>query len=174
MKKIRRFLLKQIPEGQLLDTVWTYVLANVCTSLFFGMFFLLIFAILDFESTEIAQGMSSGVEKPFNSKLNTFLLFVIVGPFFEEAIFRFPLHLIAKFIRSKNVVIVAALFSSIIFGYLHGNICNVFIQGSAGLYLSAIFLKAGGMKDRQFRGLWASFLVHAGSNGIFIYWTVFS
>jgi hypothetical protein len=51
-----------------------------------------------------------------------------------------------------KAALVATLFLSIIFGYIHGNVLNIFIQGWGGIAYSILFLKCGG---GQFKSLWS-------------------
>lgn len=92
-----------------------------------------------------------------------FIVLVIIGPVMEELIFRFiPLYIILS-PRSKdfNGVIIMATAASVIFGYLHGGIAHIFIQGVGGFLLCLLFLKCGGYHRRYFKGFCASFSAHA-------------
>ncbi len=71
---------------------------------------------------------------------------VLIGVMIEEYIFRLmPLEfaLNRKF-NSKQLSCVVLLVSTF-FGYLHGGVEHVFIQGFGGIVLSVVFLKCGGM-----------------------------
>lgn len=87
--------------------------------------------------------------------------------FTEEFAFRFaPLALtFLKFGRSR-MVLVAALLSSIVFGYLHGGYDLIFTAGFDGLMFCFVFLKCGGMSGSLIKGLLCSFLAHFSKNAI--------
>ncbi len=68
----------------------------------------------------------------------------------EEIIFRFIPYTIIQILflltrkNVKPVLIICSVIMSGIFGYVHGNYINIFVQGVPGLFLSFIFLANGG------------------------------
>lgn len=105
----------------------------------------------------------------------TLLLYLPIWALSEEILFRFlPFYLIflleyclsKEFIPNK-IILLIAIISSIIFGYLHGNWRAIFIQGIGGLYFSYIFwrysFRANSFK-KLFWGLFASTVVHTSFN----------
>lgn len=68
----------------------------------------------------------------------------------EEFDFRAPLFLVA-FI--PQLVIPAVLLFSALFGWLHGDLSNLAIQGVSGIIFSVMFLKFGGMQRSILKGL---------------------
>lgn len=92
-------------------------------------------------------------------------LFAIVGILFiscavEELFFRWPLALFLEKSARPMFVLLAALLSSVIFGYAHGGWINIFIQGVFGFVLSLVFIKCGGNSKNFWKALGSSFAVH--------------
>lgn len=89
--------------------------------------------------------------------------------FIEELMFRFPL---AAFNNKRNLQIIMVLIISSFFGWLHGNVYNILIQGTSGVVLSITFLKCGGSSSNSFNkvmiGLMCCTIVHALTNAIII------
>jgi membrane protease YdiL (CAAX protease family) len=83
----------------------------------------------------------------FNWAIIRFLLNIFNVALIEELMFRFlPLSFVLLFCRNRFIwVILAMIASSAIFGYLHGGLQFIGIQGVGGIFLSIIFLKCGGM-----------------------------
>ncbi len=78
----------------------------------------------------------------------------------EEIIFRAPLILfITMNCRLRTMLFFAVLFS-VIFGFLHGGIKHIFIQGVSGMMLSIAFLKCGGLQKKYTKALLTSTTVH--------------
>lgn len=66
----------------------------------------------------------------------------------EEALFRFsPLFLAVELNCPLWLIILIAMISSMIFGYVHGNAYNIFIQGIGGFFTCLLFLKCGGLQS---------------------------
>lgn len=85
--------------------------------------------------------------------------------FIEEFAFRFiPLALTFLIFGRSRMVLVAALLSSIVFGYLHGGYDLMFTLGFMGLMLCLVFLKCGGMNGSVIKGFLCSFLAHFSVN----------
>lgn len=88
---------------------------------------------------------------------------VIMAPCWEEAIFRYFPAKLAQSIDSgdrNRFKIAIIIFSSIIFGLVHGSVLNILIQGVGGLFLFWIYCK---------NGLVWSILSHALWNGMIIF-----
>ncbi|MCX6792434.1 MAG: CPBP family intramembrane metalloprotease [Candidatus Falkowbacteria bacterium] len=102
------------------------------------------------------------------AKMNPLELFfsgVIVGPFIEEAAFRFlPLLVVSALTQKIYPIIITVLVSSFIFGFLHGDLLNVFVQGFSGLFLCFIYWKSGAAEDKHCKALSYSYLSHASWN----------
>jgi membrane protease YdiL (CAAX protease family) len=78
-----------------------------------------------------------------NSRL--YILHVcVLAPLIEELIFReTPLRrtLNTYWTEQRKVVVTSTIFAlSVIFGYLHGSVLNIFLQGVGGLVLSWVYL----------------------------------
>ncbi len=92
----------------------------------------------------------------------------------EEQLFRLlPLGITAFFLVRLGliyesvglaVLLLVALLSSLVFGLIHGNAGNIFIQGFAGVLLSITFLKWGKLGLEPLSGLFAAFALHVANN----------
>lgn len=104
--------------------------------------------------------------------LKPILQVVLFGPFLEEAMFRVPLMFPIGLYRARIVpfsaIPIAAVLLSFIFGYLHGNLWNVGLQGFAGLLLSLVFLKSGGYQNKLEKAFFSSFFFHSLNNGLIV------
>ncbi|NQU83941.1 MAG: CPBP family intramembrane metalloprotease [Parcubacteria group bacterium] len=89
--------------------------------------------------------------------------------FIEEVLFRFvPLALAVVIFGKSRKVIAIALMSSIIFGFLHGGLVYIFIQGVDGFLWCLLFLKCGGFQWKNFKPLLICTTVHASLNGTIV------
>jgi membrane protease YdiL (CAAX protease family) len=84
--------------------------------------------------------------------------------FMEEILFRAPLGILLRLKMGLGKVICSMLALSIFFGYLHGGIGNIFIQGMAGVILSLVFLKCGGYNLNMPKALVTTTLMHFSFN----------
>lgn len=92
-----------------------------------------------------------------NIKMPPFAV-LIAAPLVEEFIYRFlPIRCVKLFTTNKIVIRVVIIFSSAVFGAMHGYWYNIFIQGFSGIIFSVAFLKGG------YR---ASVVAHATHNGV--------
>lgn len=86
----------------------------------------------------------------------------------EETFFRFiPFLILFVIIRKIQnqykilLTISVAIISSFVFGYLHGNILNIPVQGVMGILFAVMYLKAGGYNNKQpFQALVVSSTTH--------------
>jgi len=79
----------------------------------------------------------------------------------EEVLFRFfPLTVALSVWGATWPTVMIAFLSSIIFGWIHGNIYNVLIQGVGGLIFCFIFLKCGGFSHHHVQALFFSIAAH--------------
>lgn len=69
-------------------------------------------------------------------------LFVIIGPFFEEFLFRKTIIDRTRVYGEKNAVI----FSAVMFGLFHGNIIQLFYAAGIGLVLGYVYTKTGKLR----------------------------
>jgi hypothetical protein len=97
--------------------------------------------------------------------------------FREEVLLRFvPLTLVTRFWPMPAAVIVTSIFSSVVFGYLHGGAIYIWSQGLSGLIYCGVFLKCGGWSrgwNRPVKGLFFSTLAHFLHNALIatpIFW----
>lgn len=80
-------------------------------------------------------------------------IFIFTAALSEELVFRlipiFTIQLLLSFLNINInfkilILFISIIIVSIVFGYLHGNYINVFIQGVGGLIYSLVYLKYGG------------------------------
>lgn len=93
----------------------------------------------------------------------SFFFACIFAPLWEEAVFRhFALTLVKGSSNFKKNIVPIVILTSCIFGYLHGSIINMLIQGVAGLVLSAVYIRNG-------FSYWSSVSLHALWNFFLMY-----
>ena len=71
-----------------------------------------------------------------------------------------PLAFLSGVGLSTAKVLVFAIIFSVIFGFLHGGIPNIFIQGVGGFMYSVLFLKCGGLQGNYTKAIATSTAVH--------------
>lgn len=100
----------------------------------------------------------------------SFVPILVAAVFAEEVIFRLlPLWLsVSVFKMTKGRVVLVAAVASVIFGYCHGGIGHVLIQGLVGFLFSLVYLGAGGFKAEHPKGVFCSFAAHLTFNSIII------
>lgn len=127
-------------------------------------------------------GVSFSQNVASTSELTSTLFLVPMCALVEEMLFRWlPFMLFFTLFgkinreKSKYGILAVVIISSGIFGYVHGNIFNVLIQGVSGVILCAFYLrtlfkrKAAGKRVKyQVRPLLSSTLFHTLSNTILI------
>lgn len=97
-----------------------------------------------------------------------FLLMFLLFIFEEELFYRFPLAFFVwlKWPLKRMLLVAATL--SLLFGFFHGGILYVFLQGTIGFGLCLIFLKCGGSHKRYFKAIGATTLTHCFLNGVLL------
>lgn len=104
-----------------------------------------------------------------------FIPTIIIFAAYEELWFRYPLSLAVAGWGACKKIIVVAVISSVIFGFLHGksinlifihgSIQNIFLQGVGGIIFCLLYLKCGGLAGKWLKPLIVSTLTHAAYNG---------
>ena len=89
--------------------------------------------------------------------------FVVLAPFYEELVFR---GLALSAYRDARSTLFAVLFTSILFGSLHGSIVHALVTFSVGFVLALVMLKTG--------QLWTVIVAHMLNNSIVIFFVEFS
>lgn len=130
------------------------------------------------------ENLSSGTVNPSEAVaqegVGSFLLLgSVAAPLIEELIFRvFPFSLLFVILvctRAKGgkaelpCVLLTTLLNSFCFGYIHGGMGNVLIQGISGLAFSVAFLKVSslGSSIRNIvKGSWAGVVFHSAFNTV--------
>jgi len=116
-----------------------------------------------FEHPHLNREISSSQELKQLFTLELFpVLFVIflLAALLEEVVFRLPLVIFVKLGWSVTKVLGVALLLSIIFGFLHGGVSHIYLQGVGGLLYSVIFLKCGGFQGNFSKAVGVSTAVH--------------
>jgi membrane protease YdiL (CAAX protease family) len=98
----------------------------------------------------------------------SFPIILFGAAFIEEVIFRLPLAIIIEMRGSIVGVLAIALLLSAIFGFLHGGIHHIFIQGVVGFISCILFLKCGGLQRNYFKALAATTVTHFLFNAILV------
>lgn len=80
--------------------------------------------------------------------------------FIEEVLFRLPLS-IPWYFGQPLLSLPFAVFLSGFFGWVHGDLSNIAVQGLGGLVMSIVFLKCGGLQGKIIKPLLASTSTHA-------------
>ncbi len=102
--------------------------------------------------------------------LNIYSPVILLGSaFFEELIFRLPLAIFVRMGWSLEKVFVVAVPLSVFFGFLHGGISHIFLQGVSGFIFSIVFLKCGGWQRNYTKALLASTATHFMFNAVLIW-----
>jgi len=106
------------------------------------------------ETPEAAEGL-------LQIDLFQMVLVVFVTVFIEELLFRTLPIFVARWINpSIRWIFAIAVIATIVFGYIHGGVANIFIQGVAGLFFAIIYIKGGGYHGRHLRAWCAAGLGH--------------
>lgn len=95
----------------------------------------------------------------------SFILILALTALLEEVLFRLPLALFVRWWDIRAALIVAAMVS-VVFGFLHGDVWHVLIQGASGFLYCIVYLKCGGSWGRYWKGLFSAFAAHALFNAI--------
>ena len=82
----------------------------------------------------------------------------------EDFAFRFVPLVIAVRLKRTWVLYSIIIISSMTFGFIHGNLLNIMYQGVAGIVLSIIFLKSGGMNKKTFKPFLICIISHTSYN----------
>lgn len=123
--------------------------------------------ITSFYSWLFEKSYSFGQLFPFfNSykrpELVDFFYYCLAAPLFEEIVFRkFPLDVI-KSTKKDDLIIPTILFTSVIFGLVHGDSDRVLVQGVGGFILSILYIKNG-------YSYWSVICLHALWNSTLLY-----
>jgi len=117
---------------------------------------LVLYRLLDVSRPVTESTLSLPILTPF------FVIVITLMVLTEEIVFRFlPLSLTVWVTQGNHIAItIVVIISSFLFGWLHGGLFNVPIQGVGGVILSAVFLWCGGEENRPFSALFASTAVH--------------
>jgi membrane protease YdiL (CAAX protease family) len=78
----------------------------------------------------------------YSIHISNLFFMVIVAPIWEETLFRhIPITIGKKYFPKVLVEIIIG--SSIIFGWIHGDVTNIIVQGFIGLTLCFVYIKLG-------------------------------
>jgi membrane protease YdiL (CAAX protease family) len=127
-------------------------------------------------------GLSPTADAPSSENPGTTLDWLASIEFFlgaaivEEIIFRLlPLYLAWRLVlvwrlgaKSVPLLLVVAFVSSVLFGYVHGGLLRLPVQGASGIFLSLVYLKCGGVRGKVLVPLAASSITHFLMNMMFM------
>jgi len=104
-------------------------------------------------------------ETPILSLL--FLIEIVLISLFEEGIFRIiPLVLVMKMTKKHSIIFGVAVLSSVVFGWIHGSVYNILIQGFGGMLYSIVFVKYSQNGSRFLQASLVVICLHTVFNGI--------
>jgi hypothetical protein len=140
--------IKKEPKG--LDWIW------------FMFLFLIVHFIAAIAGLWILNRIGLDLPKQdFGMSLLSFTAMLPLVVLTEEICFRLPLMVPLQAKKHKGILtLVVAIGLSAIFGYLHGNIYNCFIQGVGGLIFCLTYVKCGGWNGRFTKALFSSYSLH--------------
>lgn len=159
MKWLIDWLAKEAKNGQTIILVLAVLAINILYNI---MAFYLLSEVLHIPVPIRQDGFEAILFSP---------LLIFIFALNEELIFRAPLGIAAFYLDRLGrlpLVLVLALISSIIFGWLHGGWIFVCFQGVGGYLYSLLFLKCGGLKGYIFKPLVASTFAHYLHNQIIV------
>lgn len=155
MKRLLNWLAKEA-RGK---TYWFLVLSVPVIGIFYSVCIGLVFDLFDIYIPPVPAIR-------LNAEIWIFLLIMFAFIPLEEILFRGHLVLaVKKYGKSVKVLIVAVLLS-VIFGWIHGGIIHIFIQGVNGFVWCLLFLKSGGFQQRYIKAFATTIAVHSMYNGI--------
>ena len=160
MRKIEDWLLKEAEGWEVVGWVFAGAVAIVSYSM----------AISTFVSRIIASQLNSGhLQYVLSQPPYVIILMILAAAFIEEVIFRGLPTFFARRIFGERVavILIIAVMSSVVFGWIHGGPIKVLMQGVCGFIFYLIFLKCGGMRGKYAKALIASTMTHALVNIIF-------
>ena len=141
---------------QYFSLIWSIVVFNLITSI-------LVVIVADI----------FGVDSPRNGTGNLAIFtlsfpFILLGAMFtEELLFRaLPVAITSQL--NWILQVLTGIISSIIFGYKHGGIFHIFVQGISGFSMYLLFMKTSNMGKKIIKGFGATFLEHIIFNGLLI------
>lgn len=118
--------------GKLSNIATAYIAVLICNSLV-----VLLYGYL-FATKQTDQFFVQPVYK--HEFLMQFFFMCISAPIWEEALFRFaPIEIIRK--TKKSLLFPFIIITSIVFGWLHGSVENIWMQGVFGLIASVLYIK---------------------------------
>lgn len=148
-----RWLLQWLQEEAYGKNVFLVVVAAAALCWFWDVGVLILIHFIGAELSLIDQGniLMSRIYSPAG---------VLGAAFVEEIIFRLPLAIFVQRNWPLDKVLTIAILLSVIFGYLHGGIMHLFLQGMSGFMFSLVFLKCGGWQRNYAKGVLVSTATH--------------
>lgn len=96
-----------------------------------------------------------------------FILTILLVSVFEELLFRIlPLGLALKFYPRPGFLLGVAFVSAAIFGYVHGGMYNIFLQGTGGFLYAILFIKYAAQGQRLAEASILLIVIHTMFNGL--------
>lgn len=119
----------------------------------------LCFWVIVTKGWEVPLGWPSALYAPKIARFFAVLLRDAIG---EEVLFRLlPIALVRQATPSRAWLLFTVFASSILFGYVHGSLSNILVQGTIGFAFAFVFLKCGGMNGRYLKALFWTSATHA-------------
>jgi membrane protease YdiL (CAAX protease family) len=126
--------------------------------------------LLDFFITFILLGFFIFIEVPLSESESegiaifswSFFGFILLVSVIEEFLFRImPLSLIMRLTKRRDVVLLTALICSALFGYVHGGLPHILLQGIGGFLYAVLFIKYSRQGSRVVEGSIVVIAVHS-------------
>ena len=158
--KYMKEILKIMLNGFLISTTATAIVVIILT-------------VIESFHPGIIASSSSNVGKTDDLTIMELSIILPIAAMIEEIIFRLipmvmVIYIAPRYLDTKSGILSVAIISSILFGYLHGNIVNVFIQGIAGFIFFMVWLAVYDIKKSIMISTLASSMTHLFDNIFFI------
>jgi len=97
----------------------------------------------------------------------SFIPFLILISLFEELFFRIlPLGVVMRVTNRRGIYLATALISAVVFGYIHGGVAHIFVQGLGGFIYGVLFIKYADNGRRLFTASILVVALHSMFNGL--------
>lgn len=142
-------------------TMPRYIVGVSFVHLIYSLLLLLVFHALKI-------GLPSPTAEPIQIFDPYFPVIIIIVIIAEEFLFRAPLICLVASGLSVGYIIIGALLFSAVFGWYHGGVSNIFIQGVGGFIYCLLFLKCGGLQRKFWKAILSSTSAHMLFDGFLV------
>lgn len=106
-----------------------------------------------------------GLDEMSDAKAIVFVIVLLIlaplNSILEELLFRAPwLTITGKLFPRSGATVIVAVISSIIFGWVHGGVATIPLQGVTGMALSFCYLKCGGQDGKFWKPYLVAVVIH--------------